>query len=515
MKYGLSSALLALCTLVGCSGEQPSLKTVDVRLEVKDKIALALGNIAKEGESIKVMQNAIKAALESVAKENGSVKDIEEAFQMQLTELFPSGDMINGIIGQMLDSEFAKAIFSERNVISSSDSEVTYRLSTPICDQLSSVMPGDEVAGVIMMCKMFLSHNTLDLHVKAHTEKSIEVELWHAANIDGSETPAFVLALQASPNVLGTRLSLDGAKGLVEAVQTFIPSLPIGNTEIEGFKKLTGEFSLRLQFASSDATSGCQNDERLCFVANIDRDIKIETQSNHPALITIGSSPSVHPTATVSARSGGNFAGAFNFGAINASFDDSDEPYKLFLETISFKVSVPKMDDSNGTVVFFEKIKTGPKAAYFEMGSKKMTLQLTNDSKSVELIKTTWGGNASASEMTVSPLALAITYADDSNSTCKANEKIQVKTAANTLTTIKGKEKYSRPAQSEDCANEVLFGYEFFKAATVSSDTELCEENNNLQLKKGGLSLQYDYSVNGSTNDTISLNVAQGQCIAI
>jgi len=503
------SPLLALSLLVGC-GQSPQ-APFDARLNLKNNLTAALSNLANEGESIKAMQAAVHAALESLSQESETVRDLEQVIKFGLSQLLPSGAMVDAIVAGALESELAHAIFSEQNVVASTNNTVTYRLNPSICPSLSRLVGGEKDMGAQMlggMCEVFLTQNKLDLSVKLTGEKSVDLKFVFNGQ--------FVLSLAVGENAIGTQFNLDGVKAFVQLLLAALgpnAAIPLGPVFFQGFETLAGELSFGLQFASKDRASPCKNGERICFVANVDKDFALSLQGNDKFDLRIGRSPADKPTLSVSAPHNGDFVGAFNLGVIEGNFSTPRSNDQLFIEALSFNIRVPKTEYGQPTVVLVENIKTGARPSFAEFDKERITVKLTNDSKEITKIKVIdpWGG--SAPTVTASPFSLTVTHTDETEKDCKLVQKFSIKTEGESTTAFFGESSNrSRQSHTAGCTLQNSEAFRFFTSATVKSDPEVCSKDH-LQVTEGKVTLKYSGQVNDAAEQTVSHTVDNGQCL--
>lgn len=502
------SPLLALSLLVGC-GQGPQ-APFDARLNLKNNVTAALSNIADHGESIKAMQAAVHAALESLSQESGAVAELEQVIKSGLSQLIPSRDMVNAIVDNALESPLAHAIFNEQNVVASTNNSVTYRLKPTTCKAVSTLVgpEGDEGSQMLgAICEVFLSKNNLDLSVTLTGEKSIDLKLVFNGQ--------FVVSVAVGENGIGTQFNLDGLKLFVESLMKAVgnPAIPLGPVFFQGFQTLTGELSFGLQFASKDKASPCKNGEKICFVANVDKDFALVLKGQDKFDLKIGRSPADKPTLTVSAPHDGDFAGAFNIGVIEGNFSSRHSNDQLFIDALSFNVRVPKTEYPAPTVVLFDNIKTGPRASFAEFDKQRITVKLTNEGGQIATIKAVNLFDSESPVLTVSPLSLTVTHTDEQEKDCKIVQKFVIKAdAASTTATFGDSRDQHRQSKPKGCTLQGSEAYNFFKGATVKSDPEICSKGH-LQVSEGKLVLQYSGQVNNESEQSMTHTVDNGQCL--
>jgi hypothetical protein len=502
-KRGRSSlaALILLSVFIGCgkTADTPiAVKKTNLRGDFKDNFKSAFENMANETKSSS--SQALSGALSKVAGLVG--------IPVGPGSLDPN--FLNEIIEKIFESELAKAIFADENITSQTDLQIVYGLKPAICDKVAAMTAGESDL-LIKACQKFLTDHAMEFRVGQLASSEMTLELWHAK---GSADKKFVISLSASPNSVGARLNLGGAKELAESFLSLVQQDPLSNEPLISLKKLSGALNLQLRFKSDKGESGCKAGETLCFIANIDEDLDVDASMHEGKLaLKFGKSPIDNPTILISAGTDGSFKGGFNLGALDFKLQ-MGQRISVFMESSQFSVTAPQTKDANAFEVMVENFKTGKNASFFDGFGKKVKLDLANESRTIGKIKLVLGKSLSLIDL--SPFSFVVSLGDESNSQCTMFESIKLtthKTDATqlTFTGMPGMEMDSLKGYSASCSEANLFVFPFWGMFKVASSH--CDMPMSLAVKKGSLELNYSYHLNGGSDQTSTLMAEKDQCL--
>lgn len=505
------SAVLLAFVLSGCGADTAAPKVIEtqkVHTQIKSNLRSAFKNLVNESKSPSA--NSLKSSLSGVKRLIG--EDLGGSLPSDIDI-----ESIAKVIEIVFESELVQEIFSDTNISARTDTEVTYAVKLSLCDKLSDLVPSRN-NDLVGKCKTLLESNDFDFHVKTLPNDQMEIELWHG--LKDATAKQFVVGLNMSPNSFGARFNLAGVKTLVQAVISLVgPSAADISLGID-LKKLAGAASAQLRFKSDTSESGCKNQERLCFIFNVDENIDVELNLGEPLVAKFAKSPKDHPTLSIAGAETG-FKAALNLGAIEGSY----AAFRVFLEASQFDLSLPNM--SEGAEVVVENFKAGALPSFFQGFGKKFVVDLANDARLIKSIKVAI--DAAKTLVDLSPLKIKVSVEDENNSSCQAFESLEVATDASVLTKLQFlslNARYSdkqvhafyanpafRNARSTTCDESSLLAYMFWSMFNVSS--EGCDSPGALFVKEGSLDLTYAYKLNDSNKQSSNLQVSAGQCLQI
>lgn len=501
-----AATLLALTAFIGCSDTTPALsKHPNVRAQFKDNFKSALENMVTEAKTSS--SEALSGALSAIQRMLG------HSGSNQFGSI--DADFLNSIVDKIFESEMAKAIFAETNVISRTDNEVIYGLKPAICTKLSTISAGDNDL-LIKACEEFLTKNSMEFHTTKMDNDVIELGLWHDKK--------FIMSLGTSSTSIGVRANLGNAKNLVIAFMNLIPQDSTATAPLAAIKKLEGALSVQLRFKSAKAKSGCKDGSPLCLIVNVDEDLDIAIGDDDGITLKFAKSPMTSPTLMIGAGSDGAFRGSFNLGAIDLAIGAStalsgilhSPEFHVSLESSAFDLTFANDSNANSTVVMVENFKSGKNASFFEGFGKKIMLDLANDSRTIEMIKVAFAGSKVLVDL--SPLALLVSMSDDSNDQCRVLESLKVATSQSEGTALRftGSSRHFSNGHftRSTCGEGNLFVLPFWGFLRVANGAE-CDLPLALVVDKGSLEMSYAYDLNGTAGKAATLSAAKDQCLRI
>jgi hypothetical protein len=521
-RLGTLALLTLLGTLVGCGGQTQAPKVTkptaldhtNVRGQFKENFKSAVENMAKEAKSSS--SQALSGALSSITGLLGHSGGSSEIIDP---------DLLNGMIDQLLDSNIAKSIFDEANISSRTDTEAVYEVKTSVCEKVAELSAAESEM-LMKACQQFLANNALEFRVSKTDGNTMNVALWHGVVVDGAADKKFVMSFSTSPNSIGARANLSGAKDLIETFLSIAPQDPFGSTRPSSLKKLAGVISVQLRFKSATSESGCKGGETLCFTANVDEDLDFEMGDADGMFLRFGKSTLDNPTLMIAAGADGSFKGNFNLGAFDFGTKGQMDLFsvrRLFVESAQFAVTVPKMSDGSLNVLV-ENFKAGKNPSFFEGFGKKFVVDLTHDSRMIEKVKVAM--DASKLLIDLSPFGLILSLSDESDGQCKAYESLKFATNKDETTLLSftgGGRNYAKAfnpfahlyARGGNSCNETrLLAYPYLSLLKVAGGVD-CEMPYSVAVKQGSLEMSYMYHFNDSTEKTTTLTAAKDQCLRI
>jgi len=436
VKYFSLQSALWLILIIGAGCPNDSLKQGE-KLKQSEKNAFRLkpNEIAPALEkNLAISLSAVGNELSALGKSNffdaiqtsglaSSVPYIGSMLQPPVdgaeeADTFMSPEALSGLLQMFFQHPLMANILSKDNILSQTADGIVYGVSKSFCSDVAQLAPNSVSDQVATHCEKLLDKISFQLKISSFEGEGLTMAI-SINEIDKSD-PQELFSLSAGPGTLAFRGNLALVRTLAVGVAEVV-SNDKANEILSSIEKLDGVISSTMHFGNDSKPSQCKNQERICFLTNIDKDVELKIANLMEASLSWAASPKDNPTFYFSTKDNDNVELALNSGKLDVSYQDKS----IHFDKISGTITFPTKDNDNAVLVL-ENIDIGKPSLSF--GPAKISIDLASDSSSkLKKARIWFEQNNPIFELSQLDLIIDILYSPDESSKAFSNIKVSFK----------------------------------------------------------------------------------------